>query len=136
MFADTVQGSMIGQVLDHGEIEVERPLLEHNADHAQSLARCMSDIAAENPDATPLDGVETRDQREQCALSSSVEAEQNGKSRWRNGKRHVVESLTLAVAMAHAFDGDGGRLGGRHGENVTAGKLRYPKEVRRPGSSW
>src|SRR5215813_6166275 len=136
MFADTVQGSMIGQVLDHGEIEVERPLLEHHADHAQSLARCTSDIAAENPDATPLDGVETRDQREQCALSSSVEAEQNGESRWRDGESHVVERLTPAVTMAHTFDGDGERLGDRHGENVTAAKLRYPKEARRPGSSW
>ena len=62
--------------------------------------------------------------------------EQNGENRWRNGEGHVVERLTPTVAMAHTFDGDGGRLGGRHGENVTAGKLRYPKEARRPGSSW
>src|SRR5262249_19042085 len=76
VFADAVQGCMVGQVLDYREIEVERALLEYDADHAQSLARRMSDVAAENPDMTALDGVEARDQREQCALSSSVEAEQ------------------------------------------------------------
>jgi len=27
---------------------------------------------------------------------------------------HVVESLLPAVAMAHAFDGDGERINGRH----------------------
>src|SRR5262249_17732290 len=69
---------------------------------------------AENPDMTALDGVEARDQREQCALSSSVEAEQNGEGRCRDGEGHVVERLTPAVAMAHAFDGDGGRVDGRH----------------------
>src|ERR1700758_2387560 len=126
---------MVAQVLDHGEIEIERALLEHHADHAQRLARCRSDIAAENLDATALDGIKTRDQREQGPLSSSVEAEETGESRWPDREGHRVECLTPAVAMAHAFDGDGGRLGGRHGENVTAGKLRYPKEARRPGSS-
>jgi hypothetical protein len=136
VFADAVQGCMVAQVLQHREVEVERPWLEHHADHAQSLARCMSDIAAENPDATALDGVKSGDQRKQRAFSSSVEAEQNGESRWRNGEGHVVERLTPAVAMAHAFDGDGGRLGGHHDESVTAGKLRYPTEARRPGSSW
>jgi hypothetical protein len=69
---------MVGQVLDHGEIEVERPLLEYDTDHAQGFARGMSDIAAENPNMTVLDRVEARDQREQCALSSSIETEQNG----------------------------------------------------------
>jgi hypothetical protein len=105
---------VIGQVLDHGEIEVERTLLEHDADHAQSVTRGMSDIAAENPDMTALNGVEARDQREQCTLSSSVEAEQDGERRWRNGERHVVERLPPAVAMADAFDGNGGRVDGRH----------------------
>src|SRR5262245_19836628 len=78
MFADTVQGSMIGQVLDHGEIEVERPLLEYDTDHAQGFARGMSDIVAENANMTVLDRVEASDQREQCALSSSIETQQNG----------------------------------------------------------
>src|SRR5215467_13610927 len=114
VLADAVQGGMVGQILDHGEIEVERALLEYDADHAQSLARRMSDIAAENPDMTALDGVEARDQREQCALSGSVEAEQNGEGGWRDGEGHLVERLTPAVAMAHAFDGDGGRVDGRH----------------------
>src|SRR5262245_59720597 len=114
VFTDAVQGCMVGQILDHGEIEVERALLEYDADHAQSLARRMSDIAAENPDMTALDGVEARDQREQCALSGSVEAEQNGEGGWRDGEGHLVERLTPAVAMAHAFDGDGGRVDGRH----------------------
>ena len=114
MLADAVQGCMIGQVLDHGEIEVERTLLEHDADHAQSLARGMSDIVAENPDMTALNGVEARDQREQCALSSPVEAEQNDERRRRNGEGHVVERLPPAIAMADAFDGNGGRVDGRH----------------------
>jgi len=70
---------MVGQILDHGEIEVERSLLEYYADHAQGFARRMSDIAPENPDMAALDGVEAHDQREQCALSSSIEAQQNGK---------------------------------------------------------
>src|SRR6266567_9608508 len=203
VLADAVQGCMVGQILDHGEIEVERAWLEYDADHAQSLARRMSDVAGENPDMTALDGVEARDQREQCALSGSVEAEQNGEGRWRDGEGHVVKRLTPAVAMAYAFDGDGGRVDGRHflhhagvrflrrspngrhagpshgspsgvrrgallrpcglktresvspswlpggkhecngfsdrreanGEAVTAAKLRYPKEARRPGSS-
>src|ERR1700757_3413767 len=114
VLADAVQSCVIGQVLDHGEIEVERTLLEHDADHAQSLARGMSDIAAENPDMSALNGVEARDQREQCTLSSSVEAEQDGERRWRDGERHVVERLPPAVAMADAFDGNGGGGGGRH----------------------
>src|SRR5215831_2283890 len=135
VLADAVQRGVVGQILNHGEIEVERALLEYDADHAQSLARRMCDVAAENPDMTALDGVEARDQREQCALSSSVEAEQNGEGGWRDGEGHVVERLTPAVAMAHALDGDGVLLGGGHGENVTAVKLRYPKEVRRPGWS-
>src|SRR5262245_61295400 len=105
---------MVGQILDHGEIEVERALLEYDADHAQSLARRMSDVAAENPDITALDGVEARDQREQCALSSSIEAEQDGEGRSRDGEGDVVERLTPAVAMAYAFDGDGGRVDGRY----------------------
>src|SRR5207244_13057130 len=114
MLADSVKGCMVGQVLDHGEIEVERTLLEHDADHAQSLARGMFDIAAENPDMTALNGVEARDQREQCALSSSVEAEQDRERRWRHGARPRVERLSLAVAVADAFDGNGGRVDGRH----------------------
>src|SRR5262245_32129284 len=114
VFTDAVQGGMVGQILDHGEIEVERALLEYDADRAQSLARRMSDVVAENPDVAALDGVETRDQREQCTLSSSIEAEQDGEGRWRDGEGDVVERLTPAVAMAHAFDGDGGRIDGRH----------------------
>src|SRR5262245_19016989 len=114
VLADAVQGCMVGQILDHGEIEIERALLEYDADHAQSLARRMSDVVAENPDVAALDGVETRDQREQCTLSSSIEAEQDGEGRWRDGEGDVVERLTPAVAMAHAFDGDGGRIDGRH----------------------
>src|SRR5215471_1280080 len=114
VLADAVQGGVVGQILNHGEIEVERALLEYDADHAQSLARRMSDVAAENPDMTALDRVEARDQREQRALSGSVEAEQNGEGGWRDGEGHVVERLTPAVAMAHAFDGDGGRVDGRH----------------------
>src|SRR6516165_5944531 len=93
VLADAVQGCMVSQILDHGEIEVERALLEYDADHAQSLARRMSDVMAENPDMTALDSVEARDQREQCTLSSSVEAEQNGESRRRNGEGHVIERL-------------------------------------------
>jgi hypothetical protein len=38
----------------------------------------MSDIVAENPNMTVLDGVEASDQREQCALSGSIETQQNG----------------------------------------------------------
>ena len=53
--ADAVQGCMVDQVLDHGEIEIERARLEYHADHAQRLARCVSDIVAENPDAAALD---------------------------------------------------------------------------------
>src|SRR5262249_54644958 len=94
------------QILDHGEIEVERALLEYDAGHAQSLARRMSDVAAENPDMTALDGVEARDQREQRTLSSSVEAEQNGEGRWRDGEGHVVERLTPCRS-------NGSRLGWR-----------------------
>jgi hypothetical protein len=81
VFADAVQGCMVGQILDHGEIEIERALLEYDADHAQGFARRMSDVTAENPNMTALDGVEARDQREQCALSGSVEAEQDGEGR-------------------------------------------------------
>src|SRR5262249_61541171 len=66
-----------------------------------------------SPDMTALDGVETRDQREQCTLSSSVEAEQDGEGRWRDGEGDVVERLTPAVAVAYAFDSDGGRVDGR-----------------------
>jgi len=114
MLADAVQGCMVGQILDHREIEVERTLLKDDAGHAQSLARGMSDIVAENPDMTALNGVEARDQREQCTLSSSVEAEQNGESRRRNGEGHVIERLPPAIGMADAFDGDGGRVDGHH----------------------
>src|SRR4029450_4255913 len=111
---------MVGQVLDHGEIEVECPLLEYDTDHAQGFARGMSDIAAENSNMTVLDRVEARDQREQGALSSSIEPQKSGESGWRDGEGHGVERPTRAVAMAYAFDGDSVRLGDRHGENVTA----------------
>src|SRR6516164_8336656 len=173
VLADAVQGGMVGQILDHGEIEIERALLEYDADHAQSLARRMCDVAAENPDMTALDGVEARDQREQCALSSSVEAEQNGEGRRssfpascrrpvpptlakRTSRRAFpwVAECRLPPCLASALRSKTRESvspswlpRGKHecsgfserreanGQAVTAAKLRYPKEARRPGSS-
>jgi hypothetical protein len=51
LFADAMQGGVVGQILNDGEIEVEGARLEHHADHAQRFARRAYDIMTENPDA-------------------------------------------------------------------------------------
>ena len=112
--ADTVQRRVVGQVLDDREIEVESARLEHHPDHAQRFTRGAFDVMAENPDPTALDRVEARHQREQRALSGSVEPQENCEGRGRDREADVIESLASAVAMAHALDRDRGRLDGAH----------------------
>src|SRR5262245_36592062 len=112
--ADAVQRGMVGQVLDHRQIEIERAGLEHHADQAQRLARRAFDVVPEDADATALHAVEAGHQREQRALARAVEAEQHREGRGRDRKAHVVERLAGAIEVADAFDRDGGRLGGAH----------------------
>src|SRR3982074_3879745 len=105
---------MVGQVRDDGEIEIEGAGLEYDADHAQRFARRRSDVVAENADMTVLNRVEARQQREQRALPSPVETEQNCESRGRDRDVHVVESPARAIRMADALAADGRRLPGVH----------------------
>ena len=53
--ADAVQRRVIGQVLQHREIEVERTGLEHDAKQPQRLTGLTYDIMSEKPDASGLD---------------------------------------------------------------------------------
>ena len=90
--ADAVQRRMVGQVLDDREIEIEGARLEYDADHAQRFARRRSDVVAENADMTVLNRVEARQQREQRALPSPVETEQNCEV------EGAIETFTLSRA--------------------------------------
>src|SRR5229473_2581202 len=73
---DAVQGGMIQQVLHDREIEVERARLEHHAQQPQGFAGRKANVVAEDADAPGLDAEQPRDQREQCAFTRTVEAEQ------------------------------------------------------------
>src|SRR5436190_20782804 len=64
----------------------------------------------ENSDAALLNRVETRGQREQRALSRAIEAKENGKCGWRNREGHIGQRLTCPITMAHALDGQRGRV--------------------------
>ena len=75
---------------------------------------CVELAVARGLDLTVLNRVEARQQREQRALPSPVETEQNCESRGRDRDVNVVESLARAIRMADALDGDGRRLDGVH----------------------
>ena len=87
---------MVGQVLDHRQVEIEGARLEHHADQAQRFARRAFDVVPEDADVTALDAVEAGHQREQRALARAVEAEQNREVEGAIEKL-VVERLAGAV---------------------------------------
>src|ERR1700730_16045237 len=82
----------------------------------------------ENPDVAALNGVETRNQREQRALACTVEPQQNGECGWRHRESHVDQRLTRPITMAHALDGQRGGLWFLEGHE----ERRYCREIATP----
>src|SRR4051812_11100485 len=130
--ADAVQGGVIDQILNDGEIEIEGARLKHHADRTQGLARRAHDVMTENPDVAALNGIETRNQRKKRALSGAVESQQNGESGWRDRESHVDQRRTRPITMAHTLDRKRGRqlwVLDRHAER------RYCREIATPQGS-
>ena len=80
---------MIGEVLHHRQIEVERAQLEHHAKPAQGGAGCLRDVVTKDTDLPVLRRKEPRDQREKRALPGTIEPEQDDKGRRRNREAHI-----------------------------------------------
>src|SRR6266481_5125093 len=108
---DAVQGSMIQQILRDREIEVERARLEHHAQQPQRFAGLKADVVAEDTDASGLDAEQPRDQREQGAFASAVEAKQRREACRRDGEVDVDEGASDAIGMADAIDRQRGHFG-------------------------
>ncbi len=109
---DAVQRRMIGEVLHHRQIEVERAQLEHHAKPAQGGPGCPRYVVTKDTNLPVLRREEPRDQGEKRALPRTVEPEQDDKGRRRNREAHIGKGLAGSIGMANAIDRQG-RWGGQ-----------------------
>ena len=101
---NAVERRMIGQVLDHAQIEIEGAGLEHHAQPAQRLAGVALQLVAENADRTLADGIEAGDQREQGGFAGAIEAEQHREAAARHGEGDIVKGKPRPVGVADTLD--------------------------------
>lgn len=110
--AYAMQRRMIGEVLHHGQIEIERTGLKDDAEPAQRFARRSPDIIAEDTNSPLPGGIEVGYQRKQRALAGAVQSQKNREGRGLDGKRQVRERAPPAIRMADPLDRKGRRAGG------------------------
>ena len=90
---DPVQRRVIGQVLRHGQIGVERPGLEHHPKPGQRLARGAAQIMAGHLDGAAGIVVKPGDQRKQRGLACTVHPEKCHESPARHRQADIVAAL-------------------------------------------
>src|SRR5262249_32773809 len=96
------------QVLVEREPVVEARLLEHDAEVAAAFNRILDDVDAVDQRLAavrPQDGAEDVQQRR---LAGTIGPEQRKQLARRHLEAHIVERKRAAIALAHAFDLNGG----------------------------
>ena len=109
-----VQGGVVGEVLLHREVEVQRALLEHHAQLAQRLARGVAQAVAEDADIALLQVVQASEQGDQRGFAGAVGAEQGAEAAGRQFEGQLVERTAGAVGEAERLHRQGG-----HGVTTT-----------------
>ena len=103
------------QVLIGGEADVQRGVLEDQADVAAHVVAPADDVEAVDaggPGRGLGQGAEHVDRR---ALAGAVGAEEAEHLARRDGKRHAADRVELAVGLDEVVDLDGGWEMGSHG---------------------
>ena len=99
-----VEGRVVIEILFDREIEIERGLLEHDAQCGQGRERGAFDIVAEHCDLAVACAVEPRDEGEQRGFAGPVQAEQDGEIAGLHGKVHILQHAALAERVGEVFD--------------------------------
>ena len=96
-----VQRRVVEQVLLHGQVEIERRLLEHHAHAGPAPPRAVARMSWPNTAMLPLRAVEQAgDQREQRRLAGAVQPEQHGEiARRARGKLTSCSTLPRAEGV-------------------------------------
>ena len=76
----SVQGRVIGQVLQHRQIKVERPRLENDAQSSQRFAGSAVYIETANAQRALLGCIKPGDKTKQCCFAGAIEAKKDSKS--------------------------------------------------------
>ncbi|OWK40120.1 hypothetical protein PSOLE_37780 [Pseudomonas oleovorans subsp. oleovorans] len=97
-----MQRGMIGEVLLHREVEIQRALLEHHAELTQRLAWLLAQAVAEDADIALLQVVQAGEQGDQRGLAGAVGAEQGTEAAWRQIEGQVVERLAGTIGETDA----------------------------------
>src|SRR5690606_1168186 len=103
---ETVQRRMVGEVLAHAQIKIERARLKYDADASESLSGLTAYIVVEDADRPGLHRKKAADQREERCLAGAVQAQQNCDAARRNGKAYIRERAMAAIGMADASNVD------------------------------
>ena len=105
---DAVQLGVQPQVLLGGEVDVQRGVLEDQADVAAHVVALGDDVEAADarrPGRGRGQGAEHVDRR---ALAGAVGAEEAEDLARRDGERHAADGVDLAVGLDEVVDLDGG----------------------------
>ncbi len=98
--AEAVQRGEVEQVLLHGQVEVERRLLEHDADMRRAPARVRGAGPLRRPRSCRRRFEQPCDQREQRRLAGAVRAEQSGELACSDVEGHAFQREPTGVAKA------------------------------------
>src|SRR5271166_1963880 len=96
---NSMQGSVIGQILFDAEIEIERALLKHDTKQRQRVAALSRDIMPENAHRSRSARIQMRDHRKKRALARAVESKQNGETGGCDRKADFVQRNARAVSV-------------------------------------
>src|SRR4051812_28630075 len=102
---DAVQCRVVGEVLQHRQVEIERTRLEYDAKQPQRLTGLTHHIMTEQTDASGLDREQAGHQRKQRALSGPVQPKERDKPPGTDRHRYVIQGLARPVAVADALGG-------------------------------
>ena len=90
------------QVARNAQVEVERLLLEHDADVRERAPRVGAHRQARHLDLARIGGEQAGQHLEQRGLAGAVRAEQHGEAAARDRQAERIERHALAVALGEA----------------------------------
>ena len=84
-----VQRGVVGEVLAHAQIQIQRALLKHHAELAQRRARVLADRQTVEQDVALLQGIKPAEQGNQRRLARTVGAQQRVQATRLTGEIHL-----------------------------------------------
>src|SRR5215207_5769434 len=103
-----MQGSVIGQVLFDGQIQIEGRHLENDAEAGQRWQRMPTDRVAEDADVALPCIVEAGHEGDEGRLSGAIGSEENREGAGLHRQAHVGQCLARSEAVAQVLDDECG----------------------------